>query len=74
MSVGGDGALWTLVAAAHDAVISRLTRAGCSESERLPATALAVDATTIYLSLPGGGIATHAFEPARTCASGPSAT
>jgi hypothetical protein len=80
-SVGAGGVLWTLVDASHAgdpnlAVISRLQSGTCADYERLAspeenegyrAEGLAVDASTLYLYVPGTGIVTHTFTPTFTC-------
>jgi hypothetical protein len=83
VALGTGGALWSLTDAEHagdpnEAVIFRAT-GGCLQSQRLDTPAgpdeessyraidLAADGSTLYLVVPGTGIVTHAFSPARTC-------
>ena len=80
-SLGSGGVLWTLVDATprgdpNESRISRLSGGDCADSEAIngppeaegyPADALAVDGATLYLSVPGTGIVTHAFSPTFTC-------
>ena len=82
LSLGAAGALWTLVDAVHtgdptEARISRLTSGTCADTERLPsapgeferyrAEAMAVDGSTVYIAVPGAGIAVHSFTPTFVC-------
>jgi hypothetical protein len=82
LSLGAGGLLWTLVDAVHtgdptEARISRLTSGTCADTERLVsapgeferyrAEAMAVDGSTVYLSVPGAGISVHSFTPTFNC-------
>jgi hypothetical protein len=83
-ALGTSGVLWTLVDALHGgdpniAVISRLLRDGCSDSqtfinppgpaqaEGYLAEAMAVDGSTVYVYVPPLGIVAHVFTPAHPC-------
>jgi hypothetical protein len=78
LALGSGGTLWTLTDAEHandpqEAIVFRLA-GGCLRLERMTtppdgdfaAIDLAVDATTLYLVVPGAGIVTHEFAPAAT--------
>src|SRR3954451_4773624 len=81
MALGTTATLWTLTDSAHagDPNAARISRlqascltwqtltnpAGPDEADGYPATALAADTRTLYLVVPGTGIVTHEFAPAR---------
>ncbi len=75
VSLGAGGALWTLTNAEHlddpkESIFFRLAGT-CEQRENIQtpangdyaATGLAVDGTTLYVIVPGAGIATHDFTP-----------
>jgi hypothetical protein len=82
MALSADGVLWLLHENAGDdrpseadlirlapgcESVEVLTHAPGPEQRVLPAAALAVDGTTIYLEVPGTGIVAHDFGPGYTC-------
>ena len=80
LALGTGGALWSLTDAQHagdplQTVIQQQT-ATCSAyetitapegDERYPAVDLAADGDQLYVVVPGTGIVTHTFAPARAC-------
>lgn len=84
IALGRANVHWSLVNAAHaggpnEAIIFRQTGdclqrerlVSAPDAERFRATHLAVDETTIYLVVPGAGIATHTFAPDAALSCGP---
>jgi hypothetical protein len=81
MALGTTATLWSLTASSHagDPNAARISRlqgscltwqtltnpAGPTEADGYPATALAADAGTLYLVVPGTGVVTHVFVPVR---------
>ena len=78
LALAAGGAQWTLTDAEHlddpkESIIFRLV-GKCLRSENIQtpssgdyaATGLAVDASTLYLIVPGAGIVTHQFKPGPT--------